>query len=340
MKKIQIRFLIIIMSFAILLSACKNDGYSSSENNQSSTVVSGTSDIYSKSIDDTTNSSTRKENSTIENTTSLDSEIQKTKAPETQSSKKQSTKSTSIGSKPATTKASNIVKVTIPEGYSFSQIADLMEQKGVCSKKSLLSTAQTYDFSYYPLIAQIPDNQNRFLKLEGYLFPDTYEFYKNEKPENVLGKLIRTAEAKITQSIRTKAEKMGFSVDEIIILASIIEKEAGKSSEMKNISSVLHNRLKIERKLECDATINYVELYIKPNLTGDENRYNSYYNTYKCDALPSGAICNPSLTAINAALNPADTDYLFFVSDKNGNYYYANNGTDHKENVIKAGLEW
>lgn len=92
---------------------------------------------------------------------------------------------------------------------------------------------------------------------------------------------------------------------------------------MANISSVIHNRLSKGMKLQLDASINYVERYIKPNIDGDVNRYNAYYNTYKTKALPAGPICNPGRTAINAALNPAQTDYLFFYSDAEHKYYFS-----------------
>ena len=186
-----------------------------------------------------------------------------------------------------------MVRITFPEGYSISQIGDKLEEFGVCTKAAFLSTVNSYDFSYYKLVAAIPSNENRYYKLEGYLFPNTYEFYKNSKPQDVIGKMLRSAES----NIGSKYSYPGMTTDEIITLASIIEKEANSTAEMAKISSVFHNRLKAGMKLQSDPTIHYIEWYVKPNLTGDINRYNSYYNTYKCSALPAGPICNPGKIA-------------------------------------------
>jgi uncharacterized YceG family protein len=116
---------------------------------------------------------------------------------------------------------------------------------------------------------------------------------------------------------------MGYSINQILTVASMIEKETADPQLMPNIASVIYNRLNIGMKLQFDSTINYVERYIKPNISGDIDRYNSYYNTYKCAALPEGPICNPGRAAIQAALNPAVTDYLYFYSDSEGKYHFS-----------------
>jgi UPF0755 protein len=230
---------------------------------------------------------------------------------------------------PKATTVTNIsatVKVTIPEGYSAAQVFDLLVKKGVCPKTDVLYDAlNNYDFSKYSLVKELTENENRCFRLEGYLFPDTYEFYRLSKPEDVIGKFLRNTEAKITEEDRSKAESMGYSVDDILTIASLIEKEAGDPQIMPNIASVIYNRLNIKMKLGLDASIYYVERYVKPYISGDINRYNSYYNTYKCSALPAGPICNPGKEAIQAALNPADTSYLFFYSDEEGNYHFSEN---------------
>lgn len=231
------------------------------------------------------------------------------------------------------------VRVTIPEGFSLAQIGERLEQNGVCTKADLLETANSYDFSYYPLVAAIPDDPNRCFKLEGYLFPNTYDFYVNMKPQDALGKMLRGMESAITAEDQARAQELGYSMDQIIILASIIEREAGNKNEVKNVSSVFHNRLKVGQKLQADATITYVENYLKPNITGDINRYNSFYNTYKCDALPSGPIANPGRRALDAALYPADTNYYYFVNDANANYYYAETFEEHQANIQNAGIK-
>jgi UPF0755 protein len=242
-----------------------------------------------------------------------------------------STPTVSASSQPP---AAATVRIVIPEGFTLSQIGDRLEANGVCKKAALLSTANSYDFSYYSLISPLSAAANRAYKLEGYLFPDTYEFYKNMKPQDVLGKMLKNAQSQIG----SKYSYSGMTADQIVVLASIIEKESGKAGELQKISSVFHNRLKAGMKLQADPTILYIESFVKPNLIGDINRYNSLYNTYKCPALPAGAICNPGVAALNAAANPTDTDYLYFCADKNGNYYYAKTLAEHDANLAKGGI--
>lgn len=211
------------------------------------------------------------------------------------------------------------VRITIPEGYSLSQIGDKLEKNKVCTKASFLATVNSYQFSSdYTLINRIPAGGNRCYRLEGYLYPDTYDFYIGMKPQDVIGRMIRGAQ----NHIEGKYSYSGMTTDQIITMASIIEKEAAKASDMQNISAVLHNRLKIGWQLGCDATIYYIERYVKPNLSGDINRYNSYYNTYKCPALPAGPICSPGANALYAACHPTpNADYLYFWSDSSGYHF-------------------
>ncbi|MDO4495090.1 MAG: endolytic transglycosylase MltG [Clostridiaceae bacterium] len=231
------------------------------------------------------------------------------------------------------------VRVTVSEGETLTQIFKKLEEKGVASFDELMTTAQTYDYSYYPLVAKIPSNSNRCFRLEGYLFPDTYEFYTNQKPQDAIGKFLRNGKAKITDSMLQKASSLGYSFDEVLTVASIIEKEGAKSSEVAKIAAVIYNRLEAGMKLQMDSTIYYIERNVKPYLTGDINRYNGYYNTYKCATLPAGPISNPGLKTINAALNPADVPYLYFCHDENANYYYAETYEEHQENLKLAGIE-
>lgn len=229
---------------------------------------------------------------------------------------------------------SKTVRITIPEGYALPQVFELLVSKGVCASKEILYEAlYNYDFSYYPLVKVIPENEFRCFLLEGYLYPDTYEFYRLSKGQDVIGKFLRNAENRITEDIRLKAESLGYTVDEILTIASLIEKEAGNPEIMVKVSSVIHNRLAKGMKLQLDAGTYYVERYIKPNIDGDNNRYNAYYNTYKTKALPSGPICNPGKKAIEAALNPAKADYIFFYSDEEGEYHFSKEYVNPKAEI-------
>lgn len=241
--------------------------------------------------------------------------------------------------KPTTQAARQTVTVRVNEGDSLTQIFKKLDESGVADFDALMETAQDYDYSYYPLVAGIPSNANRCFRLEGYLFPDTYEFYTNQKPQDAIGKFLRNGKAKITDSMVSQASALGYTIDEVITVASIIEKEGAKSSEISKIAAVIYNRLENGMKLQMDSTIYYIERHVKPYLTGDINRFNSYYNTYKCSALPAGPISNPGLRTINAALNPADVPYLYFCHDENANYYYAETFEEHQQNLKKAGIE-
>ncbi len=231
------------------------------------------------------------------------------------------------------------VTLSFAEGRSLTEIFKILDEYEVADFDELMETAATYDYSYYPLVAKIPSNPNRCFKLEGYLYPSTYEFYTNSKPQDAIGKFLRGSKANITEQMMAQASALGYTMDEVLTVASIVEKEGGKSSEVAKIAAVIYNRLEAGMKLQMDSSIYYIERHVKPYLTGDINRYNSYYNTYKCKALPAGPICNPGLKTINAALNPADVDYLYFCHDENANYYYAETYEEHLKNLNLAGIE-
>jgi len=232
----------------------------------------------------------------------------------------------------------DIVKITIPEGYSVSQIVDLFVKKGVCkSSSALFKAANTVSLlencSYYD---KELNKTNRVFLTEGYLYCSTYEVYRNSSPETIIAKLIKGSEQLITAQDIERATELGYTVDEILRVASIIEKEVGKASERTKVASILYNRLNSNTKIQCDCTINYIEKYVKPYIKGDKDRYNTLYNTYKCRALPEGPICNPSKGAVRAALYPEETNYMFFFSDPNGNYVYSESCEEHMQKYQEA----
>ncbi len=245
----------------------------------------------------------------------------------------------------SSTKPSNTVRITIPEGASAADIGGLMEQNGLFTRLEFLSEVNR-GTAGSPLVQEIGDWENRAFLLEGYLFPDTYEFYRDDPPERVIQKLLDNLEKKITDTHKARAKELGMSMDEVLTLASVIQAEAGNPAQMKTVSSVLHNRLnsKSHPKLECDVTIFYLEQDVQPYLTEDKDRFNSYYNTYKCTGLPEGPICNPGRDAIEAALYPEQTEYFYFATDKAGKYYYAKTLAEHNQNwaaikKVNASLE-
>lgn len=237
------------------------------------------------------------------------------------------------------------VKVTFPEGYSLVQIAERLEENGVCTAADFIKAAQDVEYfklNYgYDFLDGI-DTENTAFHLEGYIFPATYEFYRGEKPQSAVNRFLSAFSGRFSDEMKAKAEENGMSVNEVVALASIIQKECGFVEEMKNVSSVFVNRIKSASygKLQSDVTINYVNDYItdSPYLDGDTSRFAELYNTYKCTGLPAGAICCPGLDAINAALDPAETPYYFFVTDKDMNYFYAETYEKHLENCTECGI--
>lgn len=230
-------------------------------------------------------------------------------------------------------------KITFIEGVTLSEAFKLLEQNGVASYNDLMSTAQNYNFSDYKIYSDIPDDENRCFKLEGYLFPDTYEFFLNESPESVIGRFLSNTDVKITDEMRSRAEELGFTIDEIIIIASIIQAEGAFPDEASTIAGIIYNRLEEGMRLEMDSTYFYVTEDIA-EFKGEEiiEDYKAIYNTYDCFSLPQGPVCNPGIIAINAALYPEETDYFYFCHDNDGNTYYATNYSEHLENCEKAGL--
>ena len=237
------------------------------------------------------------------------------------------------------------VKVTFPEGFTLVQIAERLEENDVCKANEFVTACQDIDYfktKYaYPFLDKINKKKTAF-HLEGYLFPDTYEFYRKEKPQSVVNRFLSNFNSKFSDEMKAKAKKLGFSVNDAVILASIIQDECSYADEMKNVSSVFVNRIKSPSygKLQSDVTINYVNDYItdSPYLEKTDG-FAELYNTYKCEGLPSGAVCSPGIEALQAAVEPADTPYFFFVTDKDMNYYYAETYEKHLENCTECGIE-
>lgn len=237
--------------------------------------------------------------------------------------------------------AERIVTVMFPEGYTVTQMAQKLEENEVVGKDEFLQYVKNPPQSVLDKLG-IEDASNKIFALEGYLMPDTYEFYKGEEPGTVVEKFLDNFEKKVSDKYELySSESAGerYSLDEIITIASVIQKESGLVAENAKVSSVIHNRLDSSMPLQCDVTGNYLEKYVKPYVNDYSEEYENNYDTFKCAALPAGAICNPGADAIEAAMDPADTDYLFFVTDSADTsvFYYAVTYGEHIENCRIAG---
>ncbi len=247
---------------------------------------------------------------------------------------------------------SETVTVMIPEGSTAQDIGRLLEENYVCRaedfEKFYKDKLQQYDFE------EGIDAENRFYCLEGYLFPDTYNFWVvDDLKDNpnydtaayakiAAEKMYKNFESKITRSMTARMEELGMTLDEVVILASLIQKEGTTEDNMSMISSVFHNRLNSERFtcLQSDTTYTYIENCIDPVLRGGSG-YDDIvlaYDTYQCEGLPAGAVCNPGLVAIKAALYPAESDYYYFLASSDGAFYFAQTNEEHEQNIIDAEL--
>ncbi len=171
--------------------------------------------------------------------------------------------------------------------------------------------------------------------MEGYLFPDSYHVYERSSPTEIIGIFYNGFQNFMTDSLRSKANLMGFSVHEVLTLASIVEGETNNTDEMPEIASVYLNRLKRGMKLEADPTIQYLQPNGWKRLLYEDLKINSPYNTYLYSGLPPGPINNPGREAILAVLYPADTDYLFFVASGDGGHNFSKTYSQHLRNIAK-----
>ena len=232
------------------------------------------------------------------------------------------------------------VTLTFPEGYTVDQIVAKLAEYEVCSADVMYQTMREVDFSSeYSFIQEMDDKEDRFRMLEGYLYPDTYEFYIGENPSSVIRKFLNNFQKKWTEEYAKQAEALNMTVDDVITLASIIQKEAYGEDQSPLVSSVLHNRLDnsgLYPSLQCDSTTEYINEYIAASVTdaAELSRYTDLYSSYRCAGLPVGAICNPGDDAINAALFPTDTNYYFFAHDVNRKLYLARNDSERRKNNL------
>ena len=225
------------------------------------------------------------------------------------------------------------VRIKFSDGLTVEEYAKILQENNVCSADEFLSAVNAPEADYW-FLSEIKNPQNRPFLLEGYLYPDTYDFCYNSDAQTVIKKFLDNFDKKITAEHKARAGELGYSIDEILTIASIVREEA-TDPELKNVSSVIHNRLSSDYgKLECDVTIFYLNNHIKP-YTDNIERFKPLYNTYDIKGLPEGPITNVSTAAIDAALYPSDSDYYFFVYDEVRNYYYAETWAEHSSNVKK-----
>lgn len=250
----------------------------------------------------------------------------------------------------------DIVTVTITEGQNILEIADTLKNAGVLSdtEEFLVLCNSTYFDSDYEFLQNIKKPEERYYKLEGYLYPDTYDFYINEEPKVTITRFLNNFETSMYQrqtiegydkrvKISDLIEGSGYSMDQILSIASIVQAEAASNDDMYYISSIIHNRLERGEELDVaslglDSTM-YYPYRSEDKIPKDiKSNFKSRYNTYNFAGLPPGSICNPGTQAILAAINPYETDYLYFCHSEDGTPYYASNIWEHQYNQEVAGI--
>lgn len=242
-----------------------------------------------------------------------------------------------IAEKISSTK-NDATKITIPEGTEIYKIEGILSQKGI--ESDFLNTANDIyqnEKNKYDFLKNLPERDN---PLEGYLFPDTYNLSKENTAENLIHSMLNEFENKWKDEYDKQAKKLNMTQDEIIILASVIEREAASAEEMPKVSSVFHNRLgsKDYPYLQSCATVQYILKERKAVLSEADTKIKSPYNTYINKGLPVGPICSPGEEAIRAALYPDDTDYYFFVLGKDGKTIFSKTYQEHQQAMRENGL--
>ncbi len=246
------------------------------------------------------------------------------------------------------------IRVTVPEGFTVDQIIELLESEGISTRDELVEVINNYPFKHQ-FVQELEAkgySKNRIYRLEGYLYPDTYYFYKDDNAVQIINKFLNNFDTKFwdeyEDTYKPTCEKLGLTFDEVITLASIVQMEGITLSDFENISQVFHNRMKSTTltKLESCATIQYILEERHEIITDADTKIDNPYNTYMYEGLPPGAICNPGINAIESSIFPAfDAQMLkdnniktayFFVSDLAGNIYYAETSKGHEKNKAKA----
>ena len=248
------------------------------------------------------------------------------------------------------------VRLTFPEGTTAIAIARKMEDAGLCSAEDFLAEANTGDFSSYRFWQYVPDDKDapdRFLKCEGYLFPDTYDFLKDDTVHHYVETFYAHFDKQITDEMYAAMEEQGMTLPEVVTLASFVQEEAGNAQD-DNVAQVFRNRLAegspypklqsyISSYVQSDADNNYLWNWVAPYYGSWDSipeNIRTAYDTYTCTGLPAGPISNPGIAALRAALAPQPDeeakDAYFFVTDRKGNYYYARTYADHQKNCDAA----
>jgi UPF0755 protein len=220
---------------------------------------------------------------------------------------------------------------TIPEGYNLKQITDTLAGKGLVDRARFTEMLAEGNFNY-DFLQGLPAGEKR---LEGYLFPDTYRINKGTTEEEIINIMLARFAREITPEFKEKAGALGLTLHQAVTLASIVEREAAKDEERPRVAAVFLNRIKKGWKLESCATVQYALGTNKTRLLYKDLQMESLYNTYKYKGLPPGPIAAPGRASLQAAVNPAQDDYMFFVVSEEGQHVFSRTIQEHNRNKAK-----
>ncbi|WP_072329447.1 MULTISPECIES: endolytic transglycosylase MltG [unclassified Paenibacillus] len=232
------------------------------------------------------------------------------------------------------------LRLTVPEGFTFRQIAEKLQQSGM-DPAAFEAAAAKFVAPAGSAAAGIPANPNLKARLEGYLYPDTYEWKKDASPDELIATMTAQLDKRLQelpQGWRQAMEARGLTLHQTLTVASLIEREVAIPEERALVSGVIHNRLKQNKQLEIDATIQYLFDKQKERLYEKDLQVDSPYNTYLNRGLPPGPIASPSIASIQAAIYPQETTYLFYVTKKDGSrkHLFAETFEEHKKNIAES----
>lgn len=218
---------------------------------------------------------------------------------------------------------------TIPEGFTTAQVADLLASKGLIDREDFFSAVASEDFPYF-FTRDLPGGNRR---LEGYLFPDTYRITKGSSESSIINMMLKRFEKEIKDlNYKDRAGKLGLTLHQAVTIASMIEREAKIDQEKPLIAGVIYNRMKRGMPLQIDATVQYALGEVKPKIYYKDLEIDSPYNTYKINGLPPGPIAMPGRSSLLAAVNPAQTEYLYYVAKPDGSHAFATTLAEHRAN--------
>lgn len=239
--------------------------------------------------------------------------------------------------------AQETVTFTIPEGFTIAQMADKLASEGLVDKEKFITlTKESRSWSGTENVLNIPQETTQLInRLEGYLFPDTYEIVKDSTEEDVIIRMLKEQDRKLAtlpENWSDELDELGVSMHEMLTIASLIEREVVVDSERATVAGVIYNRLKKPMRLQIDATIQYALGEQKELLSIEDTKLDSPYNTYAIDGIPPGPIATPSLESIKAALYPEEHNYYYYVTKKDGtqSHLFAETYNQHLKNIEKS----